>query len=626
LTGRRVTIVTSQLAGYDPAGGVGTATAFLALALARMGHDIVVLYVGVPARPLDEEWEPLYSRTGVNVRLLPSPELDVEPRRFQRIRAVELALRADPPDVVIAHEHGGPAYSCLRLRRLSLAFEATLFVVFCHGTRRWVKEMNRNERVSREVLAQSVLEQASAELADVVVSPSAYMIEWMRQQGWQLPEATLVIPLLTRSAATGEETQRGNALDRSAPLERLAFFGRLEEGKGVQPFVEGLNLLPPTLLEGIELEFIGKPTKHWSPERVRGLLSKGAKRTLAQVSFSTDLDQQDALVRLNRPGTLAVMPSLGDNSPNAVYECLELGIPFLASTAGGAAELVAPADRERVLVDPSAAGVSHALQQRLEDRDGLRAARPAFDAKVSLERWANVMATPAHVPEPLVERSAVDVVVVERSSPQALARCVSAVEAQTDQEVRLIVSTSRLVGLESGGAPWVVFLDEEDLPDRGLVETLVRAQAASGADVVTCAVRRNGSEHFYVGEPGGLGLLENEYGTVALIRRALLEDLSSPWAVADVDWPLLARFSAAGARIVSVPVPLVSSRVRPGTLEREPSDGLLVVERFEHALPEQHRSLARMAAGLAAEAQRRTAPSLVGRRRRALRRVAGFLR
>ena len=105
---------------------------------------------------------------------------------------------------MISHEYGAPAYTALRLRQLGTAFGETLFVVFCHGTRRWVKEMNRNERVSSDVLALSRLEQAGVELADIAVSPSAYLVGWMREQGWKMPEATHVIPLLTRSSATGE--------------------------------------------------------------------------------------------------------------------------------------------------------------------------------------------------------------------------------------------------------------------------------------------------------------------------------------------------------------------------------------------------------------------------------------
>ena len=128
----------------------------------------------------------------------------VEPRYFDRMRAIEVALRADPPDVVIVQDVGAPGYSALRLRDLGLAFENTLFVVYCHGTRQWITNASRKVRVLPGALAVSRLEQATVELADVVVSPSAYMVEWMRQQGWRLPTATVVIPLLTRSAATGE--------------------------------------------------------------------------------------------------------------------------------------------------------------------------------------------------------------------------------------------------------------------------------------------------------------------------------------------------------------------------------------------------------------------------------------
>ena len=114
-----------------------------------------------------------------------------------------------------------------------------------------------------------------------------------------------------------------------------AFFGRLEEKKGVEVFVTALNALDPRRLEGLELEFVGKPTPTWTADRVRALLAEPARQSLGRISFESDLDQREAFARLRQPETLTVIPSLGDNSPNAVYECLELGIPFIASRAGG---------------------------------------------------------------------------------------------------------------------------------------------------------------------------------------------------------------------------------------------------------------------------------------------------
>jgi len=55
------------------------------------------------------------------------------------------------------------------------------------------------------------------------------------------------------------------------------------------------------------------------------------------------------------------MPSIADNSPNTVYECLERGLPFIASNVGGIPELISSKDRVRVLFEPTPAGIAAAL-------------------------------------------------------------------------------------------------------------------------------------------------------------------------------------------------------------------------------------------------------------------------
>jgi O-antigen biosynthesis protein len=629
VTSRRVTLVTAQLLGFGPQGGVGAATTWLALALGRMGHDVDVLYA--KQERLDSEWAVRYADAGIGIRVVPTLEVTVEPVEFARMRAVELGLRTDPPDVVIAHEYGAPAYIAQRLRRLGLAFENTLFAVYCHGTGPWVKEANRNERVSPTTLAWARLEKAGVELADVVVSPSAYLLDWMRGQGWRLPEAR-VIPLVTRATAMGGPPPAMVDSNGDRPVERVVYFGRLEKRKGVEPFVGGLNVLAPELLERVEVEFLGSATKHWDPDRVAELISERTRSALRGLSFETALGQQEALEHLAQPGTLAVIPSLAENSPNVVYECLEARIPFLASAAGGIGELVAAEDRRRVLFEPTAEGVAGALRRALLAGDALQPVRPAFKAVDVLRDWGDVVATEATTTARSAETPPVDVVVHERRSGEALERCLSALAAQAYERLRVIrspgdsVAAARQEGLRAGEADWVIFLDEEDVPEPQFVDVLVRAQAASATDVVSCAIRRDGCEHFFAGEPGGLGVLANGYGTVALLRRALLRDVSTAWpVVGDHDWPLLARLSAEGARVISVPMPLVRRTAQPGTLERAPSDALLVVDEVERALPDQLRSLGRLATALAAEARTSAPTPTRGLLRRALRRLAGVI-
>jgi len=565
----RVTVVAHELRGIRPAGGMGTATTFLALALARSGHSVELL-LGRGSPSLEPYWQRLYEQA--DIRLRQAPRADCEPWYFLHAHSIELALRETPPDVVVAHDFGAPVYTALRLRETGIAFDETLFVVFCHGTRRYMMDVAPKlaPKDLRNLLGVAAHEQASVELADVVVSPSAYLIDWMRAEEWRLPERTFVIPYLTRTVATGE-TVRRRPWSIDERLERLVFFGRIDERKGIVPFIAALNAIEPELLFDVQLEFLGKTTSTWTRERVTGLLAPTAMSSLRRISFATDLDQHEALARLNQPGALAVMPSLQENSPNAVYECLEHGIPFIASNVGGVPELIAPEDRSRVLVEPTAASIEAALGRILASRTVPQPARAVVPASESLQRWSEVVGT--RLEPPRTTDSLHDVAVIDPRDAAAL---------------------------RDASAEFVVLLDESDFPEPELVEILVRAQARTGADVVTCGLRlrADGAEtlHFFTGDVGGLGALSNVYGTVALIRRALLEGVP---AEAHAVWPLLAWVVAAGARIVSVPAPLVTSRRRPASVEENPREALLVGQALERALAEPLRTTARLVAGLA---------------------------
>jgi glycosyltransferase involved in cell wall biosynthesis len=560
---RNVAFVADELLGYA-GNGIGTTTTFVSLALARMGYDVEVLFAGPPPTSrVEPEWQRLYDESGVRVRLVPRREERVEPPYFARSRDVEAALRAAPPDVVVVQDLGGLAYTAIRLRSLGLDFERTSFVVFCHGTRQWITDVSRKVRVLPGAHAVTLLERASVELADVVVSPSGYLVDWMRSEGWQLPSRTVVIPHVSRAGATGQDSVPA---PEPRAVERIAFFGRLEERKGIRPFVGALNRLEPDLLEDVAVEFIGRPTQAWPVERVTELLS------VAQASFETTLDQHEALARLRRPGTLAVIPSFEENSPNVIYECLENRIPFIASRVAGIRELVTSEDHERVLFEATEEGIAAALRRALTAADPPQPARPAFDDAESLRRWQEVL----------------DV------SAEAFP---AATSAGVDED------------------EWILLLDEEDTAEPGLEEALVRAQQVSGADVVTCGLSIDGTVHLFVGEPRALGLLANLYGTATLVRRSLPAD-------AEPSWPLLARLSTLGARIVSVPLPLVTSRSKPATLETDPEQARLVLKHFERALPRNVRLLAELVPRLAVDPEPTPKSRALGFARRAARRLS----
>jgi len=295
------------------------------------------------------------------------------------------------------------------------------------------------------------------------------------------------------------------------------------------------------------------------------------------------------------------MPSLLENSPYAVAECIEHGIPFLAANVGGTPELVAEEDRAHVLHRPNAESFAGALERALASATGIESARPARAPEESLAAWLELIDTVASPSRPAATPATRVAVVAYGDETVARARTLAQHAQSVDVDV--IPAESRRVGLDRATADWVLFLDEDDLPDEALLDTLVAAQAASGADAVTAAVRVAGGVQLFLGDPGPLGLVENQYGVIGLIRRSL--------ATSDSDWLLFARLAIGGAEVVSVPEPLSGYFGRAQTS----GEALAVLEAFETGKPEVLQELPQLTATLAAALARLQADGVVEQRR-----------
>lgn len=580
MTGRRVTVVASEILGMPRTGGAGTADSLLAVALGRHGHRVQLLVGPGRGFQLTPEWRRRYDEAGVVVRPV-EPATEIAPPFLAPSTAVFDALRADPPDVVVVDDWRALAFAALRARQLDVALEATAFVVHCHGPARMLAEFARKVPDTLARFGEEVAERACFELADAVVSPSVWLLDWMRERGWPVPESARVIQYLRESSALGEPPAPAGPASR---VRRLAFFGQLREGKGIRIFLAGLEQLEPELLDGIEIAFVGTETRRWTSEQILAALAPHVAERLAGIQFQTALDRGAALEELRRPGTLALMPSLLDNSPNTVSECVEHGIPFLAARTGGIPELVAEEDRDRVLFEPTAEALATALRHALGNPEGVAPAQPAHDPQRSLDAWLDVIAS---VAAPKLPRGAtparVDVIA---TGDEAVRRAQRLVEQTRSARVEVVAAPSRAAGVARASADWLVFLDPDDTPDDVLVDALVRAQSASGADVVTCAVRpaaQPAGMHAFLGSARSFGLLENQYGVVGLVRRSLVDGDVSLDGHVDPDWVLFARLALHGAQIVSIPEPLSTIHGKPGSLTDLPGDGLMVLRLFEQA-------------------------------------------
>lgn len=373
-----IAVITREFSPLTRNGGIGTAMRFLCGALVAGGHRLTVYYTGRPSArlwPFAREMR----RRGFGFRAVIAPLGLLLRDQERRSRTLAAALAGTRHDCLLFHEFMADGWSFLQNRRPG----APLCGMVTHGSALWVDEGNGDVAADGPRARVYAMERQCCEQADFLVSPSRYLLQWMRGHGWRLPERSLVIPNFTAPLGA---VPPGRPEDAAPPRE-LVFFGRLEERKGLRVFCDALRLLPQELLAGREVTFLGREGGY-TPERVRASLAP-LTASGTRLAFHTGLNAEEARAYLCGTGRLAVMPSLRENSPCVVSECLESGIPFLASSCGGGPELARPEDRD-CFVPPDAATLAKRLGRILAN--GMpHPARPRHAPEQLLAAWQELL-------------------------------------------------------------------------------------------------------------------------------------------------------------------------------------------------------------------------------------------
>ena len=384
-------IACNGLLGPVRNGDIATLYMGLAEALLRAGHDVTYLYTGgaySEAEPV-EYWVARYAKEGLKV--VPLPESDLPINNHPDVCISYLTYKwlqeHDDFDVVHFHEWRGNGYYSLLAKHQGLAFERATLCVSVHSPSLWNKQCN-HELVDHVIdLEVDYLERQSVALADVLISSSRYMLEWLSGQGWSLPPTCSVLPNLLPASALARPGRAGGMgpdPEGDGPVEEFVFFGRLEGRKGLALFCDALDRLAAGSSRRFRATFLGQDG---SIEGEPGLeyIRRRSRDWPFPWQAITELDNVRAVDYLSQPGRLAILPSLMDNSPLEVHECLLAGIPFLASRVGGVPELVRAEDHPAVLFPPRAAALAGRMEAALSEP--VRPARPAFDEGAGREAW-----------------------------------------------------------------------------------------------------------------------------------------------------------------------------------------------------------------------------------------------
>jgi glycosyltransferase involved in cell wall biosynthesis/GT2 family glycosyltransferase len=583
----------------------------LAEALADAGHDVTILYtLGAHCENgTIEEWIAHYRARGIV--FVPMPDMNAA-EVFLGPHASYAAYRwlaSKDFDCIHFPEWGGVGFSAAQAKSLGLAFERTVLCAGIHSPSLW-HDLGDHRPIHRhDQLELDYREQRSVELADVVVAPSQYILRWVSDRGWCLPARTHVWPYIAPQVPPVPVPGAGT-------VREVVFFGRLEARKGLKVFCDALDRLEGrTEAKDVRVTFLGKGG-FVDAEDGLSYLARRALGWRRPYDIRSDFSRSEALEYLVSHAALAVMPSVADNTPNTVIECMAAGIPFLAANAGGIPEMIHERDRAGVLF----AGGADALAVAIVDcvTRGARTARPARDPREIRTRWTAWHARladdkPTAAADSSPARPLVTICMATRNRPHLLEQALASIRRQTYPNIELVLvddgsdesgarealerlraeftsrrwtllseprrfpGPARNVAACHAHGRYLLFMDDDNVARPDEVEVLVRAAEHSGAAILTCA-----NDRFKGQEPPGpgnrlaerwmpigpalpLALFINCVGdTNMLVRREAFFSagrFDEEPGVGVEDWTFLINAVLRGLRVEAVPEVLYDYRV-----------------------------------------------------------------
>ncbi|MFI3155128.1 MAG: glycosyltransferase [Methylococcaceae bacterium] len=611
-----ICIVAPELLGPVRNSGIGTANTFLAYELAEAGHSVSILFsqCETPART-SEPWLEIYRRRGIEVIVAEEwADKRVRVRLFPNHPPLAMAytvhnwLSEHSFDLVILTEWQGHGFYALQAKRGGLRFKKTAFITRIHRPSLWHAIHNADLPAEPEQSLTYFMERKSVELADAVISPSAYMLDWVKRHGFNPPTPAFVQPNLLKV-----KPQQAGEPERIVAVDELVFFGRLEYRKGLVQFCDALDKLSGLGVMPHRVTFLGKFARVGQEHSALYIAQRSQKWSFPSQLLSR-MGQSEALDYLAAPGRIAVMPSVADNSPYTVYECLAMGIPLLARDVGGVADLIAAEDQAACLFNDNPSLLARrlatvlaegALRPRLafdlEDnrkawREGLPALVnqicPAKQPKKQGKRaipWVSVCLT--HYNRPKLLRQAVaslleqdypnlEVILVDDGSPgKDAAKMLQALEpefARRDWKILRLengyLGKARNTAVRAARSDFLLFMDDDNVARPHMVSRFMQVALSSGAELVTTVfevfsgdkkptAKTPVVERFLpVGDTVSFSVVANAFGDAnSLIRRSLFEKLggfSEDYGLGHEDLELYVRAALTGAKVSIVTEPL----------------------------------------------------------------------
>jgi len=361
---KEVCIASSDFVGLVKNGGIGTAYTSLGESLAKAGHKVTFLYLlgnWFPDKPFDY-WKKYYAEKKINLVQLPDyTEYNLWGSWYVRQSYnAYLWLKDKKFDIIHFPEWQGLAYYTVNAKKCGITFEKTSIVIGTHSPTLWHKEGNGEFIDDVDDVIRDFMERKSVELADYVISPSNYMLNWMVENKWNLPTDSFVNQNILPFTSKKEKDKKTRK-----KIDEVIFFGRLETRKGLELFCDAILKVVQEYKEKIKVTFLGKYGTVNSITADKYL--KSFFKDKVKFNVESNFNQPEAMEYIKNSNSIVVIPSLVENSPYTVLECLGAGIPFITSNVGGIPELLKDENKDTTCFDLNSNEISKRILNSLKN-------------------------------------------------------------------------------------------------------------------------------------------------------------------------------------------------------------------------------------------------------------------
>ncbi len=602
----RYCIITPDAVGPVTNGGIGTHCTNLARLLATIPEsDVTLLFTGPVERENADFWRDYY-RSNYRVTFVDAETLDrpfdapvqAATSALERSETIHVWLKTQNFDTLFFQDWQANGFVTLQAKRAGLAYQNTLITCTLHSPTEWQRQGMEKFPSSRSDLVLEFMERYVLQHADAVISPSRHMYEWAEVNHWKIAADHRVLPypfFLPERAPTPRDFDR----------RTLIFFGRLETRKGLEIFLDALVEIAPALrVDGkrLHIHFVGKIA-----ETNRGKSTNVIEETLRPSDsvfdweLHTEFSQSEAVRFLvdHREG-LVVTPSLLDNLPFAIIECLELRLHIIAAATGGIPELF---ESQTPLFKAGKRALAAKLRQVLAE--GIDPTLPAYSSITASEGWfefARSAATESSPTKTTAPRISVCIPhfnygrflpgLLESLCAQTYANfeVVAVDDGSTDSESRKVfselrekhagrgwkfferenegVGNARNFAVSQAEGEYLIFMDPDNIAKPDMIKVFATAIQHSKADCLTCYLcafkteedLAAGRAHYTLLPAGACleeGFSSNIFGDANLIiRKDVFQALGGFREVAGVtveDWEFLSRLCLEGYELDVIP-------------------------------------------------------------------------